>query len=64
LSKLPFVEITPIFFRSDCFIGKKYYGEKRKRALRYIHPHILYVGLQLGLGLSRGVRVRVGVRIR
>jgi len=34
----------------------------RKRALRYIFPRTLYVGL--GLGLSWGVRVRIGVRIR
>jgi len=36
--------------------------QRKKRALRYIYPHILYVGLRLGLGLSGGVRV--GVRIR
>jgi len=44
---------------------------KRKRALHYIHPrtaqsHTLYEimwGIRLGLGLSRGDRVRIGVRV-
>jgi len=39
--------------RSDYFIGKNYITEI-KRALRYIHPHILYVGFT----------VRVGAKLR
>jgi len=42
---------------------KLYYG--KKRALRYIHPRTLYVGFTVRVGAKlRGVRVRVGVRIR
>jgi len=41
---------------------KLFYREKR--ALRYSHRAHFMWGLRLGLGLSWGVRVRVGVRIR
>jgi len=43
---------------------EKNYFTERKRALRYIHPHIFMCGLRLGLEPSWGIRVRVEFRIR
>jgi len=44
--------------RSDYFTGKNYFTEK-KRALRSIHPHALYVGFTVRVGAkTRSVGIR------
>jgi len=48
--------------RSDYFTGKNYITEKR--ALHYIHLHMLYVEFTVRVWAKLRCWVRVGVRIR
>jgi len=50
-----------IMLRSDYFTRKNYFTEKNEHCAIFIRAHFMW-GLRLGLGLSWGVRVRVGVR--